>query len=151
MKKIAIVLLGLLLMMGCAMNGGVSPPPRPPGCEKSVLYDNLQQPQTVLSFASLGFYELAKQKPEIKAPAIKAINATSLALANKTLTYVGFFQIMSAQFKLINSKYSVECMILVDAISGINKPAYEIPLSDCDRALLRDWLAKTKMYLELSS
>jgi len=133
-----------MLFSGCA--GLTGKPEIPAGCEDSLLYRIVPNPAAVDTLLALGVFEFVKHNPKARRDIERALDFIDVALADENLTYLGLATLVAGQADGLTRKYGAEILVISEILRGLDR---EIPMSTCDRELIRAHVAKQKRYLAL--
>jgi hypothetical protein len=131
-----------VLLFGCATikDAGV----RPAGCEDSLIYDKVPQPDLVGVGLMLAVSETSLQYPQARPYIAGAIDALTRSLAGEKPTYAAFALEVFQDITWINQNFGARLVLIKPVVLAFDSP---LPISSCDLALIRNHLAMQKAAL----
>ena len=150
MRKIAcsiVVIIIPILFAACS----TAPPPRPDGCEHSLIYKVADEmhttPQAVGTVFQLADLELIKNNLVAKDDVSRFLDDVESLLAKDQTTYLDVMTLIVRRVRAIQEHFGPEVMLLFTAFANeLSKP---IPLDPCDRAMLLQHVADQWKVLEM--
>lgn len=145
LRNICCILFCLALLgTGCIGLSNIVSDKPPVGCENSLIYKYVSSPGTTDLILKLALYELAKNKPEWREPVWEFLLACEKMITLENITYRYLMLEVVAAVDYLNENAGVELLILSEVLGDFDK---EILISDCDKDLLLQHIAKQKLYL----
>lgn len=117
---------------------------RPADCADSVIWDLTGNPTLVGVPLVIAVYEVAKHKPQYRAALIETVGYVESLMARNPLTYADFALAVVERIEWLNRYMGVELLMVTDLVAGLDQP---VPISECDRRLICQHLAKQRRYL----
>ncbi len=124
----------------------VTQPQRPAGCEGSLIYNTIPNPELLSTGLILGVYEYAKLNPDKRALIEEALICAEELLEREDITAADGALLLTQRFDWLNKYLGAEILILTELLSPLNQP---IPLDACDRRFLQSFFKKEREYISM--
>ena len=117
---------------------------RPADCADSVLWDLTGNPSLAGAPLVIAVYEVAKHKPQYRPMLIEAVTYAQGLFEQKDLTYWDFAAAITQRVEWLNQYLGGEILIITDLVGAFDQ---RVPITECDRRLICQHLAKQRKYL----